>query len=365
MGPVAMPEENLSINLLCPDRPVRRIVIFRPAAIGDTLLTFPALRALRSRFPEAEMTAVGNRPALELARTHRLIDHVDAFGADWVSDLFGDAPTPDLRARLGNTDLGIVWMHTAAAASELARVLEATGVSQVLPAASFPAPDSKRHLANHLYDTLQPLGMAGPRPIIRLGAVAGSLPLASPPPLTIFHPGAGGQHKRWPAARYAELAQRCAAQGAAVAVTQGPADEEAVAEFLALAGDTRPRLLAGLKLTELAAELGRAARFIGNDSGITHLAALIGVPTLALFGPYDPAYWAPIGDRVGIVDAGIACPHRGDPREGCRRCHALADLEPEAVWEAMEALEASLSPSVRTPVVSSPGGVRGERADGA
>ena len=68
-------------------------MILRPGAIGDTLLTFPALKALRERFPDTTIEVVGNRLALELARDAGLIDRFDAFGADWVADLFGDEPS--------------------------------------------------------------------------------------------------------------------------------------------------------------------------------------------------------------------------------------------------------------------------------
>jgi ADP-heptose:LPS heptosyltransferase len=97
-------------------------------------------------------------------------------------------------------------------------------------------------------------------------------------------------------------------------------------------------ILGGFDLPELAAILSRAALVVGNDSGVTHLAALSGAPTLALFGPFDPAYWSPIGPRVGLVDAGCGCTHRQDPRDGCRQCDLLSSLDVETVWEAVPAL---------------------------
>ncbi|HEX5417032.1 MAG TPA: glycosyltransferase family 9 protein [Chloroflexota bacterium] len=356
---------------------VRQILALRPGAIGDTLLTFPALRTLRERFPGAGLTVVGNRPALELGRGAGLLDTADAFGADWVSDLFGDEPTDALKQCLERYDLAIVWLHTAEAARDLARMLRAAGVRAVLPALSFPAPGSRHHLAEHLRDELAPLGVAAasaegrvlpPLPGGEGGGEGGVVPgdnvrgripsaltltlfpreresaecqlhqLASDrhahggTPLLVLHPGAGARYKRWPAERYAELAGRFAAEGCEVAVTAGPADEEAVEAFIRAARGIEARVLAGLRLDALAAELARASLVIGNDSGITHLAALVGAPTLALFGPYDPAYWRPIGPRVAVLDAGKDCPHRADPREGCRSCNLLDSLDVQSVW---------------------------------
>jgi len=334
----------------------RQILILRPGAIGDTLLTFPAFRALRERFPGARLSVVGNRPALELARGAGLIHEADAFGADWVADLFGDEPTAALRTRLERYDLAIVWLHTDEAAGDLARMLRASGVGAALPALSFPAPGSRRHLADHLVDSLAPLGVTGAgcltpsasadTPLQRRDGEGMGVRISTgiapglvrrgegPGPLVIFHPGAGARYKRWPAERYAEIARRYAAEGWDVAVTAGPADEEAVDAFLRTARDIGPRVLQGLRLETLAATLAGASLVIGNDSGVTHLAALTGAPTLALFGPYDPAYWRPIGPRVTILDAGTDCPHRANPREGCRTCDKLSQLGVETVWKA-------------------------------
>jgi len=310
----------------------KRILILRPGAIGDTLLTFPALLALRQRFPDSKVTVVGNANVLGLGVAAGIFDERDAFGAAWVADLFGDAPTPALRTRLEPFDLGIVWMHTAEAADDLASSLERTGVKQVLPLVSFPPIGSRCHLADHLVRTLAPLGIGGPRPAIALR------PAVERDSLVVVHPGAGGRHKRWPAERFAALADRCSEHGGDVALTCGPADEDAVAAVQSAVRGAQPRVLAGLGLDELAGLLARAHCFIGNDSGITHLASLLNVPTLALFGPYDPLYWAPIGERVAVVDAGTTCSHRDDPREGCRTCGALAALDVGTVWEATQRL---------------------------
>jgi heptosyltransferase-3 len=276
-----------------PDQPAGRLLLLRPGAIGDTLLTFPALGALRRRFAAAELVVAGNRSALTLARAAGLVDRIDAFGADWLADLFGDEPTPALRAQLAGTDLGIVWMHDQSTAADLADRLQAAGSRQTLGLASFPPAGARCHLADHLYTSLAPLGIGGPRPSLTLPVPPGLA--GANRPTVVLHPGAGGRHKRWPAARYAALAQHLIDQGFAVALTCGPADRDAVGEVQARVADLPLTVLAGLELSELAGIIGRATGFVGNDSGITHLSALLGVPTVALFGPCDPVYWAPIG----------------------------------------------------------------------
>src|SRR6185437_14417406 len=169
-------------------------------------------------------------------------------------------------------DLGIVWMHSGEASGDLAASVERAGVRQVFPLVSFPPRDSSRHVADHLVDTLSPLGVSGQRPAVSLRpAVERHHPLASP--LVVLHPGVGGRHKRWPAERFAVLADRFAEIGCAIAMTRGPADDDAVTALRCQVCLARPEVLDGLPLDELAKILARASLFVGNDSGITHLAA--------------------------------------------------------------------------------------------
>jgi ADP-heptose:LPS heptosyltransferase len=122
----------------------------------------------------------------------------------------------------------------------------------------------------------------------------------------VIHPFSGGRGKNWPLVFYKELALRISS--AEIEWTAGPEEE--------LPGATRFEDLAGL-----ARWLSGARLYIGNDSGITHLAAAIGIPTLALFGPTDPARWAPRGQNVTIL-----------------RCEPIANLSVDTVLEAANRL---------------------------
>jgi hypothetical protein len=174
---------------------------------------------------------------------------------------------------------------------------------------------SRRVLA---HDPAPPLG--GPhaslwlaQSLSPLGLFAGSNP---PPPLSFsvderrqarertgdlldgflaVHPGSGSPDKNWPAERFVELARRLS-DARPWLLVQGPAEERmAVPPDAIVARDWPLRLLG--------ATLARAALFVGNDSGVAHLAAASGAPTLTLFGPTDPAIWAPVGPSVASVRA--------------------------------------------------------------
>jgi ADP-heptose:LPS heptosyltransferase len=107
----------------------------------------------------------------------------------------------------------------------------------------------------------------------------------------------------WPG--FGDLLARLRAEGHAVIVSAGPADAPAAPDALDAVW------AADLPLERLAALIARAGAFVGNDSGPTHLAAALGRPTVALFGPTDPAVWAPLGPGVRVLAGDVEAPWGG------------------------------------------------------
>lgn len=232
------------------------------------------------------------------------------------------------------------------------------------------------HAANaalHARPLLAPARLA-PALRERVGAVWSAQGLDVPSRgVVALHPGSGGAAKCWPAERFAAVARQLAADGWRPMLAAGPADAPAVARVLAdlalpatpgrieapqsaaegehpEAGD-RPRPTAGfpppvirdLSVEMLAALLGRCAAYLGNDSGVTHLAALTGCPTLALFGPTDPAVWAPLGPRVRILcacETGRDVPAHADASSSDGE-HAMDRLPLERVLATLDSILAS------------------------
>jgi ADP-heptose:LPS heptosyltransferase len=114
------------------------------------------------------------------------------------------------------------------------------------------------------------------------------------------HPGSGSPAKNWPFDRFVETARRLS-PGRPWLLVLGPAEDAAAPPAGAI-------VARGLPLRRLAAVLARAGRFLGNDSGVSHLAAACGTRTLALFGPTDPAQWAPVGQSVRTLRAASGRP---------------------------------------------------------
>jgi heptosyltransferase-3 len=117
-------------------------------------------------------------------------------------------------------------------------------------------------------------------------------------PLVLIHPGSGGKKKCWPIEYFVQLAEEIKERGQTPLFLLGPVEKEKTPELMALLAKDHP-VISDSNLDQLATLLTCAAAYIGNDSGITHLAAAI-CPTLAIFGPTDPVYWQPLGKQVTL-----------------------------------------------------------------
>jgi heptosyltransferase-3 len=226
---------------------MRKTLIVRACAIGDFVLNAPALIALQQKYPETRFTLVGNPSSLVLARNFVSVDAVHSIELQPWARLFYE-PIPNLQF-----SAAVVWMKDPSVANHLA----ASGVPNVIRAGAFP---EFGHAADHLLRTLML-----PRP------PAPDLWRPSSADIVV-HPGSGSERKNWP--YVGELVRR-------------------------IPGSRLPPR--NLSLIELADYLRTVRCFIGNDSGITHLAAYLGCPTVALFGPTDPRVWGPIGRRSRII----------------------------------------------------------------
>src|SRR5262249_20743661 len=133
------------------------------------------------------------------------------------------------------------------------------------------------------------------------------LALPSDAPVIALHPGSGGAVKRWPPASFAATALALRERGIRPLLIEGPQDAEVMAALWDAAGGAARGgawpVGRGLSVGALAALLARCAGALGNDSGVTHLAALVGTPVVALFGRSDPALWMPLGKEMRVLRA--------------------------------------------------------------
>jgi heptosyltransferase-2 len=156
-------------------------------------------------------------------------------------------------------------------------------------------------------------------------------------PIVTLSPGAVGAGKAWPPDHYAELARALTAEGISIWVLGGP-DETPIAQQIAAAGGPRVRDLTGNDLRNAILALAAADVAVTNDSGLMHVAAAAGIPTVAIFGPTSPWHWKPLNPVAAILEppgdekARQHARHEGNPAVAHR---TTADVAVETVLAAV------------------------------
>jgi heptosyltransferase-2 len=149
-----------------------------------------------------------------------------------------------------------------------------------------------------------------------------------------FAPGAVGPSKRWPASYYAQAASRLVNEGFSVWVLGGPGETELAAEVGA--GSDRVRDLTGADLRNAILALAAADVAVSNDSGLLHVAAALGTPSIGIFGPTSPWHWAPLNPLAAVIETAteVACRpcHKPTCRYGHHRC--MREIPPDRVVAA-------------------------------
>jgi len=283
---------------------LNRILVIRGGAIGDFILTLPAIGLLREHFSKAHLEILGNKHIVALAdqrfyaNATRSIEyaplaHFFAQGAD-LSD--------DLRNYFGDFDLIVSYLFDPDEIFE--NNVRRCGVRNFIVG---PAKlGNHEHASRQLARPLEKLGLRLDEPAAKIypsakdREVARQVSGGSAPNEVVIHPGSGSETKNWPIEKWRELGEHFLARGRSIVVVAGEADDERTA-LLEAAWKQKPiRFVKNLPLPQLAAVL-ESALFIGHDSGISHLAAAVGARCLLLFGPTDPAVWAPAGKNVTVV----------------------------------------------------------------
>ncbi|HSA23221.1 MAG TPA: glycosyltransferase family 9 protein [Myxococcota bacterium] len=332
--------------------PDARILVIRTGGLGDSLLLWPAVAAARQRRPAARLELLGHRGRLGLLCGPGGADAALEVEGSGLHHLYSPeaAPPAEVRARFGAYD--VIVAFTAVGDCALAVNLSACGAGEVH--AFLPRPPEGVHAAAHALDALVRAGLAAPGDASRApplpvpaGAVEqGRTRLAAaglaPGRVALLAPGSGSPAKCWPAERFAALSALLARDGWRVALCGGPADADALAAAQAAAraaGAPATPTLTDQDPSELRALLAACELFVGNDSGPAHLAALLGRPTLVLFGPTQADTWRPLGPRVAIARGQAPCaPCAPERLEECGGRACFDGLGPEQACEAARRL---------------------------
>jgi heptosyltransferase III len=299
-------------------------LVIRGGAIGDFVLTLPAIKLLRDHFSGAHLEILGSKNIAALAEKRFYADAVQSLDSASLARFFArdsELP-PELTAYFASFDLILSYLfdpdqifetnvrqcgaatflagpfkleNKEHAARQLARPLERIGLSLTDASARLFPNENDRNAVRHFYD----------------GAVA-------------LHPGSGSETKNWPIENWLKLGDFLLAKGRRLVIIGGEADTGRTQKLRAAWKGQSVQFAENVSLPHLAALLERMS-FVGHDSGISHIAAAAGARCLLLFGWTDPTIWAPANPNVTVLRA----------PEGKTR---LLDLETVALtlWAALK-----------------------------
>lgn len=337
-------------------RPPRRILLIKLKHIGDVLLMTAAIRAVRRAWPATRLAALVPRGTEGVLEGNPDLDAILALDRD--AGVRGDWRTiralrrfaPDAVLEMGGGDREAVLAWLSGARLRVGFTPRGSGQWRRLLLTRLVSWGGRRHTVEMNLDMAAALGIdtRGCRPVLvvqpetraRMTAHLESLGVAADRPFVVVHPVSRWLFKAWPEAGCAEtIAAMVRREMAVVAVTSGPEGREAEAAQRIVARAAVPviNLVGRTTLTELAAVLERAALFVGVDSAPMHMAAALGVPVVALFGPSGEHHWGPWGDGHVVVASPYLCRPCG--RDGClgsKRSYCLEAIPPETVLRAVE-----------------------------
>ncbi|MBN2018756.1 MAG: glycosyltransferase family 9 protein [Sedimentisphaerales bacterium] len=304
-----------------------RGVILQPGSLGDCILTLPLAELMKETVCPGGVDIIGRTEYTGFLPGRSCVDGVRAMDSMGLHRLFvgekdfaladGDplitafAEYPWIVTFLGEPDGDFE--------RNLIFTAHCSHGAEVITLAMKPAVNCNKHIGDFYREQFikesglaeeklnSPIGMPMIRPtdadmkkgkqiLAEAGVTAARKPI-------VIQPGSGGAEKCWNIDNFVSIAETLAKEGIETVFILGPAELERFGTSVKSKMGTAGKTLANLSLTEALAVLSNAAGYIGNDSGITHLSAALGIKTVAVFGPTDPAVYGPIGPAITALQS--------------------------------------------------------------
>jgi ADP-heptose:LPS heptosyltransferase len=329
---------------------VQSILVIHQGALGDFILALPGLETLRKAFPHARSVVMGYPRILELVEKRFYAEEILSIDQKGMASFFvrEGSLDPNLSRFFKTFDLMVVFGKDGGGRviGNLRRVCQ----GRILHINSLPPWDEKVHLTDYLLKQFTQYGFpaSGSNPRLHLKESdrewakdfwrSKGVPLEERSKAIIFHPGSGSKKKVWPLERFLNLA--CTLQnhlGSKILIVLGPAEGPEVQKAFEGIGPSGFIQAKGLTLLQLASAMEGCWFFVGNDSGISHMAAALGLPTIAVFGPTDQSVWSPRGGKTFVVRSGVHC--SPCPQERFFQCKDFECMRGVEMGEVLKELE--------------------------
>lgn len=275
-----------------------KILVIRGGAIGDFILTLPAIAALRQQFPQAHLEVLGYPHIIQLAQAGGLVDRIQSIEARALAGFFArrGVLAEDLADYFSEFDIIVSYLYDPddIFKTNVGRCSQA----QFIVGPYRPNEGEKIHATKVYLRPLERFAIfdADHLPRLSLNSQPSALNQIA------LHPGSGSEKKNWPEAQWAELLQQLVhSTDLNLLLIGGEAEGERLQRLAAALPITRTKVAQSLPLTELARLIQPSAAFIGHDSGISHLAAALGVPGVVLWGNTAEEIWRPPHEKIVVL----------------------------------------------------------------
>lgn len=329
---------------------VQSVLVIHQGALGDFILALPALETLRQALPQARSVIMGYPRILELVEKRFYAEEILSIDQKGMATFFVQEGSLDfdLSQFFKTFDLIVVFGRDGneTVIGNLKRVCQ----GQILPIHSSPPWDGKVHFTDHLLKQFAQHGFSVSESNPKLHLKDSDqewandfwkkkgVTLEERSRVIILHPGSGSKRKVWPLDRFLNLAHTLRNHlGSKIFIVLGPAEGLEVQKAFEEKESNSFILGKGLTLLQLASVMEGCWFFIGNDSGISHMAAALGLPSLVIFGPTDERVWSPKGEKTSVVRREVPC--SPCPRERfiqCKDFECLRGMEMEEVLGGLE-----------------------------
>ncbi len=272
----------------------RNVLVFHQGALGDLVLTFPALLPLRNA--GKGMDAICQGKLGKLAFHLHMFDTCFPLESAMSASIWSDPSDADTRVRhlLASYDLILVFSFSRQLEDTIRKISQGT-VFRIPPR---PPVHQRIHVTQFIWDQLAVYGLLQAGKFVfqdkKREKVYSSKRI-------LIHPGSGSPRKNWHLDRFISVYESLKSEGMDAEFIIGPAED-----FLAKKLGNRPAHCAS-DLTAVSEMMKNAAGFIGNDSGLSHLAGFLGLPVSVIFGPSDPIRWKPVGNVRVLRPADLKC----------------------------------------------------------
>ena len=336
-----------------------KILVIHPGALGDVVLSFPALVALK-RQKKASVSLLCSSDPGKIAHELNVVDAHFSFESARFSSLFHQEMTPGVIEFISDYDT-ITLISVSDTMEGHLRQNHGGKVHRISPR---PPVEEETHVALYIIRQLENKGLldkCGTRTAASLLKPTGAMrnrqtrdpqstirDEASPfcgqavdqieglQTEVVMHPGAGSPRKRWPVERFIQAAASVKGMDLGeVIFVLGPAESD-LAPFLKARSRGCFRVCEVSDVSYLMVLLGQARSFVGNDSGVTHLSAFAGIPTVAIFGPSSPKRWSPVGRATRVLrGAGHCAPCFEMDTANCEDPQCLSGVSVDMVLDAV------------------------------